>query len=345
MPDSPRLVTEADFDLSGCNTLGLPGRAAHFADIGSTGALRGLLESGRLNGGEPVLVLGGGSNLVLTRDWPGWVLHMAISGRDYLGVADGAHRVRAGAGENWHDFVRWTLDMGWPGLENLSLIPGSVGAAPIQNIGAYGVELADRFDCLEAVSLSDGVLRRFDRDACRFGYRDSVFKQSEAGRWAIVSVTFRLPVKWESVTSYAELARELAARGLAEPSAREVSDAVVGIRRRKLPDPAQLGNVGSFFKNPVVDAETLSRLQVDHPDMPHHPLSGGGAKLAAGWLIDRCGWKGRALGPAACYERQALVLVNRGGATGADIMRLAAAIQRDVRDRFGIDLEPEPKVV
>ena len=345
MSDSPGLVTKADFDLTGCNTLGLPARAACFADIGSTGSLRALIASGRLRGGGPVLVLGGGSNLVLTRDWPGWVLHMAIAGREYLGVAGGAHRVRAGAGENWHDFVRWTLDMGWPGLENLSLIPGSVGAAPIQNVGAYGVELADRFDCLEAVSLVDGELRRFDREACRFGYRDSVFKQCEAGRWAIVSVIFRLPLKWEPAIRYGELARELDARGLAEPDASAISDAVVDIRRRKLPDPAQLGNAGSFFKNPVVDAETLSRLQADCPDMPHHPLGGGGAKLAAGWLIDRCGWKGRNLGPAGCYERQALVLVNRGGATGADIMRLAAAIQRDVRDRFGIELEPEPRVV
>lgn len=341
----PEVSFDADVDLSRFNTFGLPVRAAYLATVRSIEALRELVISRRLREKGPVLVLGGGSNLVMTRDWPGCVLRIDIRGRAHLGIADQAHLVRAGGGENWHEFVRWTLSMGWPGLENLSLIPGTVGAAPIQNIGAYGVELADRFESLEAVSLDDGSVRRFHREACEFGYRDSVFKRHEAGRWVIASVTFRLPEAWVPVTAYAELSRELEAQGVANPDAMEVSDAVIAIRRRKLPDPAELGNAGSFFKNPVVNEPTLRRLLGQHADMPHHRVPDGGAKLAAGWLIDRCGWKGRNLGPAGCYERQALVLVNRGGASGEDIMRLASAIQRDVHARFGISLEPEPLVV
>ncbi len=341
----PEVSFDADVDLTHLTTFGLPARAAHLVTVRSAEALRALVVGGRLREIGPVLVLGGGSNLVMTRDWPGCVLRIDIRGREHLGFVDGVHLLRAGGGENWHVFVRWTLSMGWPGLENLSLIPGTVGAAPIQNIGAYGVELADRIDGLEAVSLDDGRVRFFAAEACEFGYRDSVFKRHEAGRWVIVSVRFRLPEAWMPVTTYAELSRELLARGISKPTPLEVSDAVIGIRQRKLPDPASLGNAGSFFKNPVVDEATLQRLLHEYEAMPHHVLPGGGAKLAAGWLIDRCGWKGRNLGPAGCYERQALVLVNRGGASGEDVMRLASAIQRDVQARFGIALEPEPRVV
>ncbi len=340
--DPPRIVR--DVDLAALNTFGLPARAARFASI------RGAGELAALAGGpdwhpERVLVLGGGSNVVLTGDYPGLVLKVEIAGREHLGEdADGCY-VSAGAGENWDAFVRWTLAQGWPGLENLALIPGTVGAAPIQNIGAYGLELAERFAWLDAVSLEDGSRRRFDAEACRFGYRDSVFKREEAGRWLITAVTFRLPRRWQAVTRYAELARELDARGSASPTPVEVADAVTEIRRRKLPDPAVLGNAGSFFKNPRVDAATLGRLLAAHPDLPHYAQPDGAFKLAAGWLIDRAGWKGRDLGPVGCYERQALVLVNRGGARGADVERLARAVREDVRARFGIELEPEPVIV
>lgn len=345
MSDVSLCVFEADADLTACNTLGLPARAARLATLRSVAALRGLIQSGRLRESGPVLVLGGGSNVVLSRDWPGWVLRVAIMGREWLGVVDGVHRVRAGAGERWHELVRWTLANGYPGLENLSLIPGTVGAAPIQNIGAYGVELAERFESLQAVSLDDGTLRTFSREAMCFGYRDSLLKQAGVGRWVIVSVTLRLPVAWQAVTGYGELANELAAHGAGRATPQAIADAVVGLRQRKLPDPARLGNVGSFFKNPMVTANTLAHLLRLHPDLPHYPQPGGSAKLAAGWLIERCGWKGRNLGPVGCYERQALVLVNRGGATGADVLRLAAAIQQDVWQRFGIQLEPEPHLI
>lgn len=341
----PEVSFDTDIDLAGFNTFGLPARAAHLVTVRSARAVSELVTAGRLRKLGPLLVLGGGSNIVLTRDWPGCVLRVDIRGREYLGSGKGFHSLRVGGGENWHAFVRWTLSMGWPGLENLSLIPGTVGAAPIQNIGAYGVELADRIDSLEAVSLADGTIRVFAREDAGLGYRDSVFKRHERGRWVIVSVTFRLAQAWAPVTTYAELARELDAMGVPEPSPLEVSDAVTNIRQRKLPDPAKLGNAGSFFKNPVVDASTLKRLLQEHEDLPHHLLPDGGAKLAAGWLIDRCGWKGRDLGNVGCYERQALVLVNRGGASGEEVMRLANTIRQDVQTRFGVALEPEPLIV
>jgi len=333
-----------DVELRPFNTFGLPGRAAQLVVV------RDALEAAAFAASplaalRPRLVLGGGSNIVLRGDFAGIVVKVEIVGRRLVGEDADAWYVEAGAGESWHEFVRWTLAQGWPGLENLSLIPGTVGAAPIQNIGAYGLEMAERFHALEAVSLNDGERRVFDREACRFGYRDSTFKQEAADRFLITAVTFRLPKRWSPVTGYAELARELAARGLAAPTPLDVSDAVMAIRRRKLPDPARIGNAGSFFKNPVVDAATLARLAAEHPGLPHYPQPDGREKLAAGWLIDRCGWKGRDLGPVGAYEQQALVLVNRGGATGSDVRRIAEAIQADVRAKFGVALEPEPVFV
>lgn len=337
-------VCMKDYPLDALNTLGLPAVAERFFEVRSVPQLQALIRSGALHA-QSVLVLGGGSNVVLASGRVACVLKIQIAGRRYLGQSNGGHLVEAGAGEVWHDFVLWTLQQGRPGLENLSLIPGSVGAAPIQNIGAYGLELTERFHSLVAVSLEDGSVREFSREECQFAYRDSVFKQGEAGRWVIVSVTCALPVAWKPNLDYAELARELAGKGIAHPDALQVSDAVVAIRRRKLPDPAQLGNVGSFFKNPVVDAQTLARLLQLYPQLPNYPMPHGCAKLAAGWLIDQCGWKGRDLGPVGCYENQALVLVNRGGAVGADIEKLARMIVTGVEARFGVKLEAEPRFV
>ncbi|MDI3514574.1 MAG: UDP-N-acetylmuramate dehydrogenase [Rhodocyclaceae bacterium] len=329
---------ERDADLSTLNTFGLRARAACLLRLRSAEALATAPQQG------PRLVLGGGSNLVLTGDFPGTVLKVEIGGRRLLRTEPTAWIVEAGAGENWHDFVRWTLDQGWPGLENLSLIPGTVGAAPIQNIGAYGLEFSERFDSLDAVDLDSGAACSFGLADCDFGYRDSVFKRSP-GRWLITAVRFRLPRPWQPVTRYADVARELEARGIEAPSALDISDAVIAIRRRKLPDPAEIGNAGSFFKNPVVEAAACARLLAAHPAMPHYPQPDGREKLAAGWLIEQAGWKGRDLGPVGCYEHQALVLVNRGGATGADVRRIAAAIMADVEARFGVRLEPEPVFV
>jgi len=341
---APTPAFETDIDLQPLNTFGLPARADRFVSIEHPAQLAALVAQPDWPTTRR-LVLGGGSNLVLTGDFRGLVLKVAIAGRRLVGEDDEAWYVEAGAGENWHDFVRWTLAQGWPGLENLSLIPGTVGAAPIQNIGAYGLEVAERLESLTAVSLESAAPRRFGRNDGRFGYRDSIFKRELGGRVMITSVTFRLPKRWQPVTRYADLARELGDRGVAAPTPLGISDAVIAIRRRKLPDPAHLGNAGSFFKNPVVDAGTLARLAAEHPALPHYPQADGSFKLAAGWLIDCCGWKGRRLGPVGAYDHQALVLVNHGGATGADVARLADAIRRDVHARFGVQLEREPVFV
>jgi UDP-N-acetylmuramate dehydrogenase len=332
---------ERDVDLASRNTLALPGHAALYARIRSADQLAQF--AGKVPGRR--FILGGGSNLVLTGDYDGLVLQMAIAGRQ-LAFEDGdAWYVRAGAGENWHELVSWTLAQGWPGLENLALIPGTVGAAPIQNIGAYGLEVADRFHCLTACDMQTGETRRFDRNACRFGYRDSVFKQYGDhldGRWAITEVTLRLPKAWQPLTGYADLTAELAASGISCPDAKAIAAAVVAVRRSKLPDPAQLPNAGSFFHNPRVDAATAQRLRAAYPALPCYPQADGSSKLAAGWLIEQAGWKGRNLGAVGMYERQALVLVNRGGATGHDVAALTRAVTCDVREKFAIELTPEP---
>ena len=326
------------------NTLRLPARAAWFAAVDSVDGLRAILDDPRIQG-LPRLVIGGGSNLVLTGDFPGLVLHVAFHGCTRVQEDAEAFYIRAGGGENWHDFVRWTLEMGWPGLENLSLIPGTVGAAPVQNIGAYGLEMAEYFYSLRAYDLETGKTVGFDKRDCAFGYRDSFFKQAGKGRYLIAAVTFRLPKKWKAVTGYADVSRELEAQGIAAPTPLQLSDAVIAVRRRKLPDPAEIGNAGSFFKNPVVSAEDHARLAAAHPDLPSYPQADGRMKLAAGWLIEQAGWKGRRLGPVGCYEKQALVLVNHGGATGADVLAASVAVRLDVRARFGVDLEAEPVFV
>ena len=292
----------------------------------------------------PRLVLGGGSNVLLTGDFKGLVIKVGIMGIEVLETQRGQHRVRVGAGENWHATVERLLERGLPGLENLALIPGSVGAAPIQNIGAYGLELAERFESLEAHDTTAGERVVLDAEQCRFGYRDSVFKQMP-GRYVVLSVTLALPVEWTPVIGYADVEHELKSRVCARPQPRDVFEAVIGIRRRKLPDPAVIGNAGSFFKNPVVPRATRDRLREKFPSLVSYDIGGGRCKLAAGWLIDACGLKGYARGRAAVYERQALVLVNRGGATGAEILALAQEVQDRVRQKFDVALEPEPVIV
>jgi UDP-N-acetylmuramate dehydrogenase len=334
-------------DLTALNTLALPARAAQLARITEAAQLPLLMADSRWHD-TPRFVLGGGSNLVLSGVFDGLMLQMAISGRQLVSEDADAWYVRAGAGENWHDFVRWTLAQGWPGLENLSLIPGTVGAAPIQNIGAYGLEVAERFHSLETCDMQNGETVRFERNACRFGYRDSVFKQEGwhlEGRFVITEVTFRLPKIWRPLTRYADIPAELDTRGIASPNARQIADAIITIRQRKLPDPAVIPNAGSFFHNPVVDTATAEKLARDFPALPHYPQADSRVKLAAGWLIEQAGWKGRDLGPVGMYEKQALVLVNRGGAVGNDVLALARAVQADVRQKFGVELTPEPIVL
>jgi UDP-N-acetylmuramate dehydrogenase len=342
----PSSLLQLDFPLTTLNTFGIAARARAYARIASVDQLRAVLADVRGDAalaGLPLLVLGGGSNLLLTGDVDGVVLHIALQDRALAGEDADFYYVRAGAGENWHGFVEWTLEHGYGGLENLALIPGTVGAAPIQNIGAYGQETREVLHRLTAFDPASGKLITMDSAACRFGYRDSVFKHADGRGLIIVDVTFALPRRWRPNLKYAELAQALAQ--VDAPTARQVADSVIAIRRRKLPDPARIGNAGSFFKNPVVTQQQCAALLERFPALVHHRQSDGTEKLAAGWLIDQCGWKGRSLGAAGVYEQQALVLVNRGGATGADVVRLARAIQDDVEARYGVRLEPEPVFV
>ncbi len=301
--------------------------------------------------GQPKFVLGGGSNIVLTGDVRPLVLKVEIMGRRVVQETARGIVIEAGAGENWHDFVAWTIAQGYGGLENLAMIPGTVGAAPVQNIGAYGLELQDRFDSLDAIDLETGQAYTLDAGHCGFGYRDSVFKHVPSGGFGlkdkvlITQVRFFLPRPWKPVLGYADLARKMAEQGVDSPSAAQIFDWVCAVRRSKLPDPAVLGNAGSFFKNPTVSPEQCADIIQREPRIVHYHLDDGSVKLAAGWLIEACGWKGKAVGQAAVYERQALVLVNRGHATGGEVMTLAGAIQTSVYERFGIKLEPEPVVV
>jgi UDP-N-acetylmuramate dehydrogenase len=344
MPADQPLILDRDVPLQSFNTFGLPAHARRYLRVTEPSQLARLHADPDL-AAQPRLVLGGGSNLLLTRDVDALVLHMALSGREIVGTTAGATLVRARAGEGWHGFVAWTLDQGLGGLENLSLIPGTVGASPIQNIGAYGAELKDVFHSLNAFDMARGGVRTMTAADCRFGYRDSVFKHPDGADLVVLDVTFALPRDWRPNLRYAELANALAEAGIASPGPRQVGDAVVAIRRRKLPDPLVVGNAGSFFKNPVVSGERCARLLETWPELVHHRQPDGSEKLAAGWLIERCGWKGKSLGRAGVYPQQALVLVNNGGATGADVLALARAIQHDVRGKFGVDLEPEPVVV
>ena len=291
---------------------------------------------------RPPHLLGAGCNTLFASERAGRVLRVALRGRRI--VADDGERVviEAEAGEDWPSLVEWTLGEGLCGLENLSLIPGSVGAAPIQNIGAYGVELAERFDSLDAIDLDTGERRRFSRADCRFAYRDSVFKTPGNRRWLILSVRLLVSRTLVPRLDYGDIRNAL---GGAPASARSIADAVIALRRSRLPDPAVLGNAGSFFKNPVVDAATLERLRADHPDLPAWPAGDGLAKLPAAWLIERDGWKGHRDQDAGVHDRHALVLVNHGRATGAQLLALAWRIRDSVAARFGVRLEPEPIIL
>jgi UDP-N-acetylmuramate dehydrogenase len=333
-------------DLKPHNTLGLPGRAAHWVEIRSVDDIQTLIAQGDAAQTD-VHIWGGGSNVVLLGDVPGLVMHMAITGRRWVGSSATHHLLEAGAGENWHAFVQWTLNQGYPGLENLALIPGTVGAAPVQNIGAYGLELGERLHSVQGVDLDTGQLFNLPANACQLGYRHSIFKEAQGRRWAITHVRFALPIHWQPVLTYGPLqALADSLVGLSSPlaQAQSIYETVCDIRRRKLPNPAIQGNVGSFFKNPLVSATDLLRLRGTCSDLVYYPLPSGQAKLAAAWLIEQCGWKGYRAGAVGVHRDQALVLVNEGGARGLDVLYLARAIKDSVLARFGVALQMEPLV-
>lgn len=338
------VLSPAPKDLQLLNTLGLRAWAGRYLAITHADQLVELSELWQRD--KPALfVLGGGSNVVLSERVAPWVVHMQTQGCTCIDTTASHHIVEAQAGENWHRFVGYCLQQHWRGLENLALIPGTVGAAPVQNIGAYGVELDQRFHSLLAWDVHRACYMEFGPADCAFAYRDSFFKRQPMGRWIIVRVRFALPRQWQPVLSYPDLQRHPVLSGGDPVSAQQVFDAVCEIRRAKLPDPAVVGNAGSFFKNPVVSAETCHRLKSRYPDLVAYELPDAQWKLAAGWLIDRAGWKGHRRERVGVHSRQALVLVNLGNAVAGDISTLANDIRNDVANRFGVMLEQEPVAV
>jgi UDP-N-acetylmuramate dehydrogenase len=329
--------------LRSFNSFGVDACARWYAHVRSPDDLQRLQEDGRLRG-LPRLVLGGGTNVLFIDDFPGVVVHIDIPGCEELGLVDDAYRIRVGAGESWPALVERLVHGGRPGLENLALIPGRVGAAPIQNIGAYGLELAERLHSVTVWEARSGSAREMSLEECGLGYRDSVFKRDAGGERIVLAVTLRLPRHWKAVKGYAELERELAVRVHGPVGPADVFAAVCALRQRKLPDPADLGNAGSFFKNPIVSRARHAELLTHFPSLVSYPLAGGRCKLGAGWLIEACGLKGCTRGRAGVFEHQALVLVNRGGAAGREILALAREVQARVLEKFGVALEPEVRI-
>ncbi len=337
--------TVSAVDLSAMNSLGLACQAERVMDINDLSQLPALSALACLS--APVVVLGGGSNLVLPARLERLVVRVQLKGIDLVEQRPDAWIVDVAAGENWHDFVTTSIRRGWDGLENLALIPGTVGAAPVQNIGAYGVELDSRIESVTAWNIPESRLVTFKREACGFKYRDSMFKRAGLGQWLIVRVRFCLPRPWQPVVGYPDVLRHPALAGTAPEAirAQQIYDAVYEIRRTKLPDPAVLGNAGSFFKNPVVSKSEFNALKLRFADIVSYPQADGGFKLAAGWLIERCGWKGKRQGRVGVHAGQALVLVNYGQATASELLDLAAAIKQSVLKEFGVALEIEPVVI
>lgn len=329
-----------DYSLLGHNTFGMDVKAKRYVEYDSEEELRALIPT--LEG--KVLHIGGGSNLLFKGDFDGTVLHSAIKGiQVYLGIGENDEVVvRVGAGEVWDDFVAWAVSNGYGGVENLSLIPGEVGASAVQNIGAYGVEAKDVIAKVEAIDLQSGAFRSFGVDECGYAYRQSIFKNELKGRYAITHVTYRLQKHPQLRLDYGNLLAVLS--GKENITVEYVRQAIIDIRNAKLPDPKVLGNAGSFFMNPVVSREKFLALQKDYPQMPFYEVEGG-VKIPAGWMIDQCGWKGKSLGRAAVHDKQALVLVNLGGATSDEIVTLCETICRDVREKFGIDIHPEVNLI
>ena len=338
-PATPQPLS--NLSLESRNTFGLPAFAELAYEITSPDQLPRLMAD-ILSEGGAWQVLGGGSNVVLPNILSGTTLLMNISGREIIDSNGQFVEVAVGAGENWHDFVAWTLEHNLPGLENLALIPGTVGATPIQNIGAYGAEVAEFIDSIEAFDCKEESSVTLSKADCHFAYRDSYFKKNPS-RYIVTKVVFKILKSWAPRLSYAELAKQFPAN--LSPSAQEIFTAVCNIRQSKLPDPQVIGNAGSFFQNPIVGAIQYETLLAQHQNLVSYPDAAGTRKLAAGWLIDQCGFKGYRSGPAGVYEKQALVLVNHGGATASDILELASTIQKKVKKRFGVELHIEPNVL
>lgn len=332
-----------DFELREHNTFGISAKCKRFVEFDCVAELQQAVRS-LTDADKPLLILGGGSNLLLTGDFCGTVFHSAIKGHEANETADGV-LLRCGSGETWDDIVALCVQNGWYGAENLSLIPGEVGASAVQNIGAYGAEAKDIIYKVEAVEVSTGNVCEFTNAECEYAYRQSKFKNEWKGRFIVTYVTYKLSSTFSPRLDYGNIKAELERRGIANPNASQLRDVIIDIRNQKLPDPKIEGNAGSFFMNPVVSKAKYDELAARYERMPHYTIDGEHEKIPAGWMIDQCGWKGKSLGRAGVHSRQALVLVNRGGATGADIVRLCEAIIKDVKDQFGVDIKPEVNII
>lgn len=338
------MFIENDVSLQPFNTFGIDVRAEQLVRISSPDNLREIITSSQINA-KPRLILGGGSNILFTEDFPGVVLKNEIFGREVIKENDDHVWVKIGAGENWHEIVMWVIENQWAGIENLSLIPGTVGAAPMQNIGAYGVELAEVFEYLEAVNMQTGEVQTFQGNQCQFGYRYSIFKGALRGKHLISNVVLRLNKKPKFNISYGAVEQTLKDMGVDQLSLKAISDAVIAIRQSKLPDPAVLGNAGSFFKNPTIEEKEFAALKSNYPDLPGYNLPQGKVKVPAGWLIEQCQWKGKRRGAVGVHKNQALVLINYGGGQGHAIHKLALDIQASVLQTFNIQLDPEVNII
>lgn len=336
------MVDIRDYDLTGHNTFGIKAKCRRYVEFDSVEELQQVI-AGLTDDDRPLLLLGGGSNLLLTGDYPATVLHSAIRGIEHTAV-EGGVLVRAGSGECWDELVQMAVENGWHGAENLSLIPGEVGASAVQNIGAYGVEAKDLIYKVEAVEIATGKEVAFTNADCEYAYRQSRFKHDWRDRYVITYVTYRFADAFHPQLDYGNIRAELAAEHITEPTAMQLRQAIVRIRQAKLPDPKVTGNAGSFFMNPVVERAKYEELAARYPNMPHYHVDDEHEKIPAGWMIDQCGWKGRSIGAAGVHDRQALVLINKGGATGGDVLRLCQAICEDVKRKFGIDIKPEVNI-
>ena len=335
-------MIEQNISLQAFNTFGFDLKAENFIRFNS---IVGLSEILKEHQEKPLFILGGGSNILLTKNIAGLVLKNEIKGIKIIEDHEDYVIVEAGAGEVWHEFVLHCINFGWAGIENLSLIPGSVGASPMQNIGAYGVEIKDVFVYLSALNIATGKIEIFNAEQCKFAYRESVFKQALKGKYVICYVAFKLSKKAIKNTSYGAIEDELKKMGISSPSIEDISKAVISIRQSKLPNPAVIGNAGSFFKNPIVSEELVKKLQEIYPDIPNYPSTNGTKKLAAGWLIEKAGWKGKTIGNIGVHKNQALVLVNYGGGSGEEILALSTAIIEDIKSKFNVELEREVNIM
>jgi len=332
-----------NISLKPYNTFGIDVNAKQFISIGSVHELKTLYAT---ESHLPKFILGGGSNMLLTKDIEALVLHINLKGIDIISQTEDTVLVKASAGENWHEFVLWTLKNNFGGLENLSLIPGNVGTSPIQNIGAYGVELKDTFESCDALNLDTLEIETFTNTDCKFDYRNSIFKQEARGKYIILSVIFKLSTKNHVLhTNYGAITSELEQMQISKPTIQDVSNAVISIRQSKLPDPKEIGNSGSFFKNPIISKEAFLKLQSNFPKVPHYIISEDDIKVPAGWLIETAGFKGKTLGNYGVHKKQALVLVNYGGASGNDILELSKLIQKTVLRLFNITIEAEVNII